>query len=294
MNNSNNIFTPVEKKTAQSTANQLLFSDPWPMVRQWYSGELGQTLLQSEQSQLAKFLEQIFGYNLLQLGCLDADELIKQARTSYQYIFSSSQHRHECASHSISLFAQLAVQNQSIDAVILPHTLEFEANPHQILREVERILLAEGKLIILGFNPFSLWGLWHKYWEIRQRVFSTSKTRADKNYSKTDNLPLPSYGRLISQKRLSDWLQLLGFDVEQVCEHFYRPPINRSGLLKKLQFMEQAGPFSRVLPAGAYVLLATKRVSTLTPIKPKWKFPKAIMGAKVTQTARFNTDKEQQ
>jgi len=272
----------------------LHFDDPWLMVKEWYSSDLGRALLSCEKHHLNKLLEQIFGYNLVQLGCLGDYELTKESRTSYQYILESSNNMKQkeqvkqisSSAHIITNFDELAIQNQSVDAVILPHTLEFEQNPHQILREVERILVAEGKAVILGFNPFSLWGLWHKYWEVRSRTFTS------KNFSQRENslTPLPSCGHLISQRRLGDWLKLLGFDVEQVSEYFYRPPISRSVLLKQLEFMEQAGQLSKLLPAGGYLLVATKRVSTLTPIREGWKFSKAIIGSETIEPARFNPD----
>ncbi|MCK5665438.1 MAG: methyltransferase domain-containing protein [Thiotrichaceae bacterium] len=291
MNNSNNIFAPFGKKKQKKQIKPLNFDDPWLMVKKWYSSDLGQALLNSEKHHLNKLLEQVFGYNLVQLGCLDGSELTKEFRTSYQYILESSykmkqEEQISSSAHIITNFDELAIQNQSVDAVILPHTLEFEQNPHQILREVERILVAEGKAIILGFNPFSLWGRWHKYWEVRSRTFSSKKFSLREN----SLTPLPSCGHLISQKRIGDWLKLLGFDVEQVSEYFYRPPISRSVLLKQLEFMEQAGQLSKLLPAGGYLLVATKRVSTLTPIREGWKFSKTIIGSETIEPARFNPD----
>lgn len=267
------------------------FENPWLMVRDWYSSELGQALLINERQSLDKLLEHIFGYNLVQLGCLDISfntrGLTDASRTSFQYIIESLTDEEQAnpLAQLISAFEQLPIQNQSIDAVLLPHTLEFEHNPHQILREVERILVAEGKAIILGFNPFSTWGLWHKYWEIKskrkKRIWSNNQ---EKNGAAC-GVPLPSCGHLISQKRLRDWLQLLGFDIELVSEYFYRPPIRSSVLLKKLQFMEQAGQFSRLLPAGGYLMVATKRVSTLTPVRESWKFANRILTPESVGTA---------
>lgn len=280
MNNPRDIFLPFNNKEPDKTPGSCVFDDPWLMVRRWYRSDLGQAFLQSEKQCLDKLLEQIFGYNLLQLGCLDESGLTAASRTSFQYICESASSLSSPGKQSSFLgeFTNLAIQSHSIDAVILPHTLEFEPDPHQILREVERVLVAEGKAVILSFNPFSLWGFWHKYWEIRNRIASEANR---------EKVPLPSCGHLLSQKRLRDWLKLLGFDIQLVSEYFYRPPVKNAGLLNKLEFMESAGKVSRLLPAGGYLMVATKRVSTLTPIPQKWKFTETIIGSNTIEPAGF-------
>ncbi len=246
--------------------------NPWLLARHWYQSELGQALFSAEKSSLDQLLDSMFGYHLVQLGCLGYGNLGTQSRTLDQFVFESELNIQHISTFAASMtsFEALSVQSDSVDVVLLPHTLEFEPYPHQILREAERILVAEGKVVILGFNPFSLWGLWHKYAEIRQLVSGTQ-------------VPIASCGHLISQKRLTDWLQLLGFDVEAVNESFYRPPVQNARLLARLEFMEQAG--NRIWPmrAGTYQIVATKRVSTLTPIRPKWKFSKNLIGSDVAE-----------
>ena len=292
MNKHRDIFSPFAKKNNNKESKSTHFDNPWLMVRKWYSSDLGQALLEKEKETLDRSLDQIFGYNLVQLGCLDNSTANKGltacSRTSYQYVVEALNHTSQLnpGTQSQSCFEQLPIQNHSVDAVILPHTLEFEQNPHQILREVERILVAEGKAIFLGFNPFSLWGLWHKYWEVKNRL--SSSTGDDNGIN--PSVPLPSCGHLISQRRLRDWLQLLGFDVEIANEYFYRPPISNSALLNKLDFMEQAGQVSKILPAGGYLLVATKRVSTLTPIRQGWKFSNKILTPETVETAGMNVD----
>jgi SAM-dependent methyltransferase len=281
MNNPRDFFSNFNHKTPESQDKRRLLDNRWLLVRKWYqTTDLGQALLAQEKKLLSQLLEQVFGYNLVQLGCLDHDTLTTGSRTSRQYIFESLYRRSDAndCTQVISSFEELPIQNQSIDAAILPHTLEFEENPHQILREVDRILVAEGKLIFLGFNPFSLWGFWHKYWEVKNRI---------SNKNEHWKVPLPSCGNLITQKRLKDWLKLMGFDIDEVNEYFYRPPLNNAVLLKKLAFIERAGELSRILPAGSYLMIATKRVSTLTPIPQAWKFSKSVIGSETAEPAGF-------
>lgn len=284
MNNPGDLFSPFGKKGVENEEKHCQFDDPWLMVREWYATDLGQSLLDNEKQCLNQLLEHIFGYNLIQLGCLDknADKrcLISGSRISGKFVLESLAQVIQVnpGTCMITRFDDLPLQNHSLDAVILPHTLEFEQNPHQILREVERILVAEGKAIFLGFNPMSLWGFWHKYWEMKNRIY---QKKAGKGTHR--EVPLPSCGHLISQKRLRDWLQLLGFDIDLVSEYFYRPPLRSSVLLKKLKFIERAGQFSKILPAGGYLMVATKRVSTLTPIPQGWKLSKAFIGSEASQ-----------
>jgi len=284
MNHPRNKFTLFSKNQPQKETPNCVFHNPWMMVRQWYSSDLGQALLVHEKQCLKKLLEHVFGYNLVQLGCLDDEALTDGSRTSFQFIFESLAQTLQVNSctHVTSRFDDLPLQNHSIDAILLPHTLEFEQNPHQILREVERVLVAEGKAIFLGFNPISLWGFWHKYWEMKDRI---SRKESDRQ------IPLPSCGHLISQKRLRDWLQLMGFDIDLVSEYFYRPPLQSSVLLQKMEFIERAGQVSRILPAGAYLMVATKRVSTLTPIPQRWKLSKTIIASETAEPAGFKNSR---
>lgn len=275
---------PLKQYTPDSTKNNNLenstqFNNPWKIVKQWYRTDLGHELFKTEKNILEKQLVNFFGYNLVQLGNLDVlnDSLIANSKISNQFIFESIA-RTDKVSQSTnvnSCFDELPLLNNSIDLMILPHTLEFEEYPHQILREVERVLMPEGKLVLFTFNPFSLWGLWHKYWQIKSQVKSEYR----------ENIPLPSCGHLISQNRLKDWLQLLGFDVETIQGYFFRPPLQNMGILNQLEFIEKAGKVSRLIPAGGYMMVATKRVSTLTPIRQPWKLSRTVMGSKVPEQA---------
>jgi len=150
--------------------------------------------------------------------------------------------------------------------VVLPHTLEFERDPHEVLREVDRILIPEGHVVVLGFNPWSLWGMW--------RLLRCRSGKA------------PWCGDFLSLLRIKDWMALLGFDVVLVRRYFYRPPLQRVGIMKKLSFMERLG--SKLWPhlSGAYLLVAQKRVATLTPIKPRWSPRRRLMGSLARPSAR--------
>ena len=149
------------------------------------------------------------------------------------------------------------MKSDSLDIVILPHVLEYSLEPHQVLREVERVLIAEGHVVILGFNPWSFWNLF--------RVFNFWKKPAQWN------------SHFLAASRVIDWLTLLGFDVVQQEGYFYQLPIQNNKIVKKLGFLEKIG--QRLWPkmGAGYVLVARKRVETLTPIRPRWRSQKQVV-----------------
>ena len=87
---------------------------------------------------------------------------------------------------------------------MLAHVLEFEPTPHEALREAQRVLVPEGHVVIAGFNPWSLMGIW------RAVLHRSGVT--------------PWSGDFLGLSRLEDWLALLSFDVTQVESLFFRPP----------------------------------------------------------------------
>src|SRR5689334_18460132 len=123
----------------------------------WWSGSLGHALLTAEAELLGEALEDVFGWELLQVGAWGgARELLACSRTRHQTIVAAPGFR--SGTDIMGRPAQLPVMSDSIDAVLLPHTLEFAADPYAIVREVDRVLVGEGNLLVLGFRPLSLWG----------------------------------------------------------------------------------------------------------------------------------------
>jgi SAM-dependent methyltransferase len=143
---------------------------------------------------------------------------------------------------------QLPFDSNSIDLVILPHLLEFHPNPHQMLREVERVLIPEGRVVIIGFNPFSLWGL-------RRRL-----PRCPQVY--------PWNGDYLSVPRVKDWLALLGLEPNRGHFGAYIPPCTQSKWIRRWHWMEPAGDRWWPVAGGLYLLAAIKRVHGMRLIKP--------------------------
>ena len=159
----------------------------------------------------------------------------------------------------------LAIASDSIDAVLLPHTLEYEPDPHEILREVGRILSGEGHLIVLGFRPLSSWGMRHLF--------------------ARHGFP-PGIERLIGERRLRDWLKLLGFEIVDARRYLFALPWGAAASPEG--FFERAGESMWPLFASGYMLKARKRVYALTPIRPRWRLRPAVVGGLIEPTTRMN------
>ena len=197
-----------------------------------------------EQAMFDAAVADIFGFNALQVGLPQLDFL----RTNRIPL------RQQAGPHgqvdTLCDFTALPFAAQSTDLVILPHVLEFSSDPHQILREIERILIPEGQVIITGFNPLSLWGI---------------KRHLKRHGS------FPWNGNYLSATRLKDWLKLLGFEVDRGCFGCYAPPFEQPRCLRRWHFMENAGPRWWHFSGGVYMLRAIKRVPGMRLITPNWR-----------------------
>jgi len=236
------------------------------LQRAWYRLSLGRWLLDMERAQLAEFLPNLFGYHALQIGSLTDADLLASSRITHRVVLVSDlEGSGKVAPGAYSRPDALPVATDSVDVVLLAHTLEFEADPHGVLREAERVLIPEGHVVILGFNPWSLWGLW--------RLVLMRSGRP------------PWCGRFLSLLRIKDWLALLGFEVVVQRPFFFRPPLRHPGIMQRLGFMEKLG--ARTWPAwgGAYLLLAKKRIATLTPIKPRWESTRRLVPVRMPETS---------
>lgn len=238
---------------------------PSVQLRDWYRLPLGERLQAAEEESLAEILPNLFGYHLLQVGAL-GDGMLSASRVLHRAVMAVG---HSPAGQPAGLCGEpecLPVSSDSLDALILYHTLEFSRDPHQVLREAERVLVAEGHVVVLGFNPFSLWGL-RKALPLHRRA-------------------VPWCGRFVSVPRLRDWLSLLGFETVSVRQLFRRPPLQRPGALERVAFLERLHRRWLPLPGGVYLVVARKKVLTLTPIKPRWRPRRSLVSGLVDSASR--------
>ena len=219
----------------------------------WYESSLGQQLVQSEKAQLDSILPTLFGYHLVQVGQYCNAALLQASKVSHCSVMHATSETGIASMSNSHLSGQahaLPFASDSVDVVILNHVLEFSLQPHQVLREVERVLVPEGHVVMMMFNPWSLWA-------IQRLVLRWRKTA-------------PWCGQFIGATRSKDWLALLGFDVRQSQGYFFRPALQQTALMERLDWFESLGQRLWPIFGGGYMLVAKKKVETLTPIRPKW------------------------
>ena len=220
---------------------------------------------------MRRTLETVFGEQFLQIGAWGPDDaFLRFARTQRRALVDW---RGEVGADLISEMGRLAVASDSVDAVLLPHTLELTDSPHALLREVDRILRADGHLVTLSFKPGGVWGLWH--------------VLAREGYP-------PGQRRMIGERRLRDWLELLSYDVGPRRRYCHCLPIERLGRFGRLPEDGWIGRWLPIMSAG-YLLRARKCVYPLTPIRPVWHKPRLkAVGGLVEPSARAAESRLQQ
>ena len=243
--------------------SELLNAPPWSSWEQWLNSPPGQYVLAWEEKRFATAVGDVFGFLALQIGLPQLDALKSNrmplhalyvspgemgltsgtlAEQELQDLAIASRQAHKQGWHIVEgLPTELPFANQSIDLVLLPHVLEFAADPHQILREVDRILLPEGRVIISGFNPASVWG-------VRQYL------------SHLFGAPyLPRSGQFISLLRLKDWLKLLDYSVDRGHFGCYKFPLQSSAGMARMDFLEPMGNRWWPIFGAVFLISAIKR-----------------------------------
>lgn len=220
-------------------------------LNEWLETPRGRYLLAWEAHRIDLLVANIFGFHALQIGMGGVD-LLSANRISCRLYCAED--REETGASLYAIGEELPFASQSIDLVVLAHVLEFSDHPHQILREIERVLVPEGHVLIAGFNPFSFWGI--------RRAFS-------------GNLgDMPWQGQYISLARLKDWLSLLSFEHRQTDFGCFAPPFASEVWLGRWSFMDALGAKFWPVAGGAYILQAVKRTPGMRLITPKWRSAK--------------------
>ena len=244
----------------------------------WLDSPAGRYVLEWEKGRLNELTSDIFGFNALQIGlpqinALEANRMPNKWLTDTQV--PEGRQTPIVMAHD---FAELPFASQSLDLVVLPHVLEFAAEPHQVLREVERVLIPEGRVIVCGFNPASLWG-------VRQGAGRLTGSHF-----------LPKGGEFISVPRIKDWLKLLNMEVDPGHFGCYAPPCASEIWLERFSFMERAGDRWWPYLGAVYIVQAIKRVKGMRLIGPAWskKTAKVARGVPVTNKVHKHEKKHGQ
>ncbi|MFO7326069.1 MAG: methyltransferase domain-containing protein [Pseudomonadota bacterium] len=240
-----------------------------PAPAEWLGSPLGRQLLAAEAALLRGLLDDVFGLELLQLGTWGLSrELLSSSRTRRQTVIGTRED--VCSGGEVDLVAELEalpVQTASVDAVLLPHTLEFAPDPHAIVREADRVLHGEGQLIVMGFRPVSLWGL------------RAAASRA--------GYP-PGLKQMLGPGRVVDWLELLGYEIVQRKRYLYSRPW---GLQRTDQRRILRRGLFNPMPAAAWLLCARKHVYRMTPLKLRFsqRERRPVFGSALPEPTRRHT-----
>jgi len=217
-------------------------SDILTELESWYARDNGVYLLQSVRDALESLLDTSFGYHILQLGLTAGQPLFEASPINHRIYVGMS------AGEGINLVSdaqELPLESDSVDAVIAHHSLEFTDNPHQVLREIQRVLTPQGQLLLIGFNPYSINGL-------------NTRLRGMSRHS------LWRQHHPVSEHRLRDWLHLLGCEVQDCTRLYGLPPVGGKRLRALLTRWDQWGNRHNLPVGGVYILRAIKQQPGLT------------------------------
>jgi SAM-dependent methyltransferase len=233
----------------------------------WFTTPQGAYVLDWELAQFDSAVEDVFGFRAVQIGLPEVD-FLRQNRINFRFSLAL-----EPGAALAADPLQLPLASQSADLVVLPHVLEGHDNPHEVLREAERVLRPEGHIVISGFNTLSLW-------RVRQ-VFTRRR-----------HMGAPWDARYIGLLRLRDWLRVLGFELNGGMFGCYAPPFRQRLWLDRFAFMEKAGARWWPIAGGIYVVRAIKRVHGMRLVTPAWRQERARRRALAPMTQRTHKNHE--
>jgi SAM-dependent methyltransferase len=229
----------------------LKFSEICSRLETWYAGPRGQYLLEQEEALTSQLLDAVFGYHQLQIGVTRNQPLALDSHLGHKIYANLAE------GGRVGLVSGpdcLPFADDSIDVVVLHHALEFAAKPHALLREAHRVLAPQGHIIVLGFNPASLFGA-----ITRVAGWFPGRLWSDSHH--------------IGTRRLKDWLNLLGTEVQSVRHCFATPPAGGERLFRLLSRTDSLAMRYQLPLGGVYAVFAQKKVTTLTPTRIRWRKP---------------------
>ncbi len=235
-------------------------------LHDWFATPPGRYLLAWERAQLDLAVANIFGYHALQLGLAELDALAAN-RMPHRWLATQTP---VPGAAIVTDFSALPFPAHSLDLVVLPHALELASDPHTTLREVERVLVPEGRVVICGLNRVSLWGLRQRRAQFYRRLG-------------VGQLFFPQE-EFIGYWRLRDWLRLLGFEVEVGRFGCYRPAFSSDEWLQRFTWMDWIGERCWPILGAVYFLVAVKRVRGMTLLSPAWTAARALAAAPASAT----------
>lgn len=225
----------------------------------WARKPLAAAIFNSQQEQLDQVLTPLFGYHLLELSPFPVGSLSRASRINQRFCVTQANCEHSAI---VTQFEHLPFATECIDVMVLHHALDYSPHPHQLLREASRTLIPRGHLVVVGFNPYSLMGLFGFF----SRFFS-------KDWFWRRNI--------LPKGRLKDWLHLLEMDEVACHQGFFSVPVQNQKVLDQSGYWENLCRRWHLPIGGYYVLVARKERLTMTPVKPRWEGFKPVRGLAV-------------
>ena len=231
-------------------------------LESWFQTSLGRNLLANQREIISSIVQNYFGVFQAEIGVSHRVPVGNPSNIAHKYFVIPEWSADLPMNVVISESDELSLDSGSVDLVILHHSLDFAKDPHQTLREASRVLKSTGHLVIIGFNPTSLWGL--------RKLFNRSKQA-------------PWNNRFLSGNRLADWLNLLHFQVSDIEHHYYGLPFNRLGLLKQFLWLDNV--LNQKVPLGAYYILSAQK-QTFSRIQNRqlWQKPSKAVGLQLSSS----------
>ncbi len=254
----------------------------------WYKTLAGKTALDQLDEHCADLMSEMFGYYAIETGFLSGKhDLLASSRIAAGFSLvnkgnenltqnvakntAKNTAKNVIENNDISVISsveQLPVATDNIDLVVASHVLESSEDPHQVLREIDRVLVPEGHCILIGFNPFAISRLAPQVSKLARRGYK-SKQSVKEMY------------KLRSAHRVRDWFSLLGFEVVDVHYMGFRPNVKNPKLFNSFNWLDKAGEYIGPALGKLYVFHVKKQVIAMRPYKKVWKAPAVLSGGKV-------------
>ena len=214
----------------------------------WFTSDLGNRFQATAAAELVRIFPRTYFSVALDLGP-GSVQFLQHLDTGLGFRVNPTGHV-DAQPTVIGDWEGLPLGRNSVDLVVLQHTLDFAIDPRKVLREAVEVLSAEGWIVICGFNPLGLWGM--------SRILFQSSGK------------MPWSARFLRPNRVQDWLTLLGAQVIGGSFFFYRPPVNSLRLLQKLDALEHVGRRWWPTLSGAYLIVGQKRQMATSNVRRKF------------------------
>lgn len=235
------------------------YTDTQKQLEHWFQTAIGRSLLASQRARINRLIEHCYGVHQAELVVSHRIPVGNASALGHRFYVVPQAEAEMPENTVVCNTTELALDSGSLDMVIMHHALDFSPDPHQTLREVARVLKPNGNIALVGFNPVSLWGL--------IRMFRRNGTGVWRN-------------RFISSNRVSDWLNLLNFNVSTMRYYFYAPPINHPSVSRRFSWLEAV--LNTKVPLGAYyVIMAQKQEGAFISRNKIWRKKAKVIGLSV-------------